>query len=143
MSKFISVRRISTWTHDEFEKHYTNIDTLFLSRLLKKEADYCIKQLNSNVVFMDQAVPRILKAVSPLTEENSSATFNPSSYEFLHLNSGNFSKEFKCLETFNPSSQRIIEKAMSLSISNPPRCFEESDITLDSDYGTNLDYESY
>ena len=38
-------------------------------RLLKKEADHCIKQLNCNVVLIDHAIPRILKAVNPLAGE--------------------------------------------------------------------------
>ena len=39
---------------------------------MKKEVDQCVKQLNCNVVLLDHAVPRILKAVNPLAREDHS-----------------------------------------------------------------------
>lgn len=44
--------------------------TLFFKSRHLKEADQCIKQLNSNVVLIDQAIPRILKAVTPVARQN-------------------------------------------------------------------------
>jgi len=38
-------------------------------RFHKKEVGHCIKQLNSNVVLIDHAIPRIIKAVIPMTRE--------------------------------------------------------------------------
>ncbi|PON76582.1 Tyrosine-protein kinase [Parasponia andersonii] len=36
---------------------------VILDRRLKRESDYCLKQLNCNIVLIDHAIPKILKAV--------------------------------------------------------------------------------
>lgn len=37
---------------------------------MKKEGDFCLKQLACNVVLIDHAIPRILRAVNPMTVKN-------------------------------------------------------------------------
>ncbi|XP_024923367.3 inactive protein kinase SELMODRAFT_444075 [Ziziphus jujuba] len=43
---------------------------VILDRRLKRESDYCLKQVNCNIVLIDHAIPRILKSVSPVTGKN-------------------------------------------------------------------------
>ncbi|KAJ9186085.1 hypothetical protein P3X46_005627 [Hevea brasiliensis] len=39
---------------------------VILDRCLKKEGDFCLKQLTCNIVIIDHAIPKLLRAVNPL-----------------------------------------------------------------------------
>ncbi|KAK6911242.1 Serine-threonine/tyrosine-protein kinase, catalytic domain [Dillenia turbinata] len=39
---------------------------VILDRCLKKEGDYCLKQLQSNIVLIDHAIPKVLRSAKPL-----------------------------------------------------------------------------
>ncbi|XP_065854617.1 inactive protein kinase SELMODRAFT_444075-like [Euphorbia lathyris] len=58
---------------------------VILDRRLKKEADCCLKRLSCNVVIIDHAVPKLLRAVNPIAGKTFSLSIDQSDRKFADM----------------------------------------------------------